>query len=261
MAAATHAPAQAAPVALAEKAGASTGSVPLLVFAAASLADVIDEIDSAFSAKTGTQVRASYAASSVLARQIEAGAPADVFFAADREWMDYLEMRGLLKRGSRHDLLGNTLVLIAAADSTLQLKIAPGFDLAAALGRGRLAVGDPDSVPAGLYAQAALVNLGVWDRVRDRLARADNVRAALEYVSRGESPLGIVYGTDARADKRVRVVDVFPADTHPPITYPLALTAGAHAEAERFSEFLRSDTAGQIFTRRGFVVLPESRSR
>ena len=171
VAAATHAAAQAPPLALADSPhGAPARPVPLLVFAAASLADVIDEIGGAFTAQTGTEVRASYAASSVLAKQIEAGAPADVFLAADVEWMDYLEKRGLLKRGSRHDLLGNTLVLVAAADSTLQLKIEPGFDLAGALGRGRLAVGDPDSVPAGMYAQAALVKLEVWDRVKDQLA-------------------------------------------------------------------------------------------
>jgi len=259
VAAATHTAAYAAPVASARIAGDPRGgAVPaVLVFAAASLSDVLDEIDRAYAAKTGTDVRASYASSSVLAKQIESGAPADVFVAADREWMDYLEERGLLKRGSRHDLLGNTLVLIAGADSTLQLKVAPGFDLAGALGKGRLAVGDPDSVPAGVYAQAALVKLGVWDRVRDHLARADNVRTALEYVARGESPLGIVYGTDARAEKRVRVVGVFSADTHPPITYPVALTAGARPEAERYREFLQSDAARQIFTRRGFVVLPE----
>jgi len=255
--------AHAAPVALADHAAAPPGrtAAALLVFAAASLADVIDEIDRAFTAQTGTDARASYAASSVLAKQIESGAPADVFLAADREWMDYLDERGLLKRGSRRDLLGNTLVLVAAADSTLQLKVVRGFDLAGALGKGRLAVADPDSVPAGMYAQAALTKLDVWDQVKGRLARADNVRTALEYVARGESPLGIVYGTDARAEKRVRVVGVFPDDTHPPITYPVALTASARPEAERYSEFLRSDAARQIFTRRGFTMLKESGAR
>jgi molybdate transport system substrate-binding protein len=231
------------------------------VFAAASLADVLDEINRAYSARSGSDVRASYAASSVLARQIESGAPADVFIGADREWMDYLQERHLLRDGSRRDLLGNTLVLVGPAGGTLQLKIAPGFDLTGALGSGRLAIGDPDSVPAGMYAQAALTRLGVWDHVKDRLARADNVRTALEYVARGESPLGIVYGTDARAENRVRVVGVFPADTHPPITYPVALTAGAHRGAERYSEFLQGDSARQMFTRRGFVVLAAGGAR
>lgn len=259
VAGAIHTAAHAAPVALPGGADDPRGqhTAPVLVFAAASLTDVLDEIDRAYTAQTGAEVRASYAASSVLAKQIESGAPADVFLGADREWMDYLEERGLLKRGSRQDLLGNTLVLVAAADNPLQLKIAPGFDLAGALGKGRLAVGDPDSVPAGMYAQAALVKLGVWNQVKDRLARADKVRTALEYVARGESPLAIVYGTDARAEKRVRVVDVFSADTHPSIVYPVALTAGARPEAERYREFLNSDAVRQIFTRRGFVVLAD----
>jgi molybdate transport system substrate-binding protein len=260
VAAATHTTAYAAPLALPEDVEGAHGrsGKALIVFAAASLTDVLDEVDRAYTARTGIEVRASYAASSVLARQIESGAPADVFFAADYEWMNYLEQHRLLKEGSRHDLLGNTLLLVAAAGSSLQLRIAPGFDLPGALGKGRLALGDPDSVPAGMYAQAALTNLGVWDRVKDHLARADNVRAALEYVARGESPLGIVYGTDAQAEKRVRVVDTFPANTHPPITYPVALTEGAHPEAERYAEFLRSETARQIFMRRGFEVLDHS---
>ena len=227
----------------------------LLVFAAASLADALGEINTAFTAQTGVPVKASFAASSVLAKQIEAGAPADVFFSADREWMDYLGQRGLLKPGSRRDVLGNALVLIAPAASPVHLKIAPGFDLAGALHGGRLATGDPDSVPAGLYARAALTKLGVWERVADRLARAENVRAALEYVARGETPLGIVYRTDALAEKNVRIVDVFPADTHPPITYPLALTAQARPASERFASFVGGDAARQIFLRRGFVVL------
>jgi molybdate transport system substrate-binding protein len=236
-------------------AGDAAPSRPLLLFAGASLTDALDEIGGAFKRQTGIEVRASYAASSVLARQIEAGAPADLFFPADHDWMDYLEQRGLIQRGSRRDVLGNALVLVAPAGSTLQLKIAPGFDLAGALGERRLAVGDPDSVPAGMYARAALTKLGVWERVANRLARADNVRAALEYVARGESPLGIVYRTDAQAEKRVRVVDTFPADSHPPITYPIALTSSARPEAARFSDFLDSDTARQIFIRRGFVPL------
>jgi molybdate transport system substrate-binding protein len=227
----------------------------LLVFAAASLTDALQQVDGAFSAQTGIAVKASFAASSVLAKQIEAGAPAQVFLSADREWMDYLEQRGRLQSGSRHDLLGNELVLIAPADSALRLKIAPHFALLAALGDGRLASGDPDSVPAGLYARAALTRLGVWAQVADRLVRAENVRAALMYVARGEAPLGIVYQTDARAEGRVRVIDVFPADSHPPITYPLALTAGAGADAARYAAFLTSDAARDVFVGRGFVML------
>ena len=228
----------------------------LLVFAAASLSEALDEVGRVFTARTGVRVNASYAASSVLAKQIEAGAPADAFFSADLAWVDYLDERGLLKRGSRRDVLGNSLVLIAPADSPLRLSIAPGFDLTAALGEGRLATADPDSVPAGKYARAALTKLGVWQSVSDRLVRGENVRAALAYVARGEAPLGIVYQTDAQAEKRVRVVGVFPEDSHPPITYPLALTVRARPEAARFADFLASDTARQIFTRYGFTALP-----
>jgi molybdate transport system substrate-binding protein len=232
----------------------------LLVFAASSLTDALEQIDGAFTAQSGIPVKASFAASSVLAKQIEAGAPAQVFLSADREWMDYLEERGRLQSGSRRELLGNELVLIAPADSALQLKIAPHFALLAALGSGRLATGDPDSVPAGLYARAALTRLGVWPQVADRLVRAENVRAALMYVARGEAPLGIVYRTDARAEERVRVVDVFPADTHPPITYPLALTAGAGADAARYAAFLTSAAAKDVFVSRGFVMLKPPRA-
>ena len=228
----------------------------LLVFAAASLTDALGEADRVFSAETHVAVKTSYAASSVLAKQIEAGAHADVFVSADREWMDYLEKRGLLRAGTRRDVLGNALVLIAPADSTVQLKIAPGFALVAALRDGRLASADPDSVPAGLYARAALTKLGVWDEVAPHLARAENVRAALAYVARGETPLGIVYQTDALADKHVRVVDVFPADTHPPIIYPAAVTAVGRPKAARYLDFLRSESARQVFVRYGFTAAP-----
>ena len=230
----------------------------LLVFAAASLSEALDEVGRAFTTRTGVRVNTSYAASSVLAKQIEAGAPADAFFSADLAWVDYLDERGLLKRGSRRDVLGNSLVLIAPADSPLRLSIAPGFDLTAALGEGRLATADPDSVPAGKYARAALTTLGVWQSVSDRLVRGENVRAALAYVARGEAPLGIVYQTDAQAEKRVRVVGVFPEDSHPPITYALALTVRARPEAARFADFLASETARQIFTRYGFTALPSA---
>jgi molybdate transport system substrate-binding protein len=232
----------------------------VVVFAAASLTDVLEEVDAAFTAQSAIPVKASYAASSVLARQIEAGAPADVFFSADREWMDFLAQRGLIRASSRRDLLSNALVLIAPLDSTVHLKIAPGFNLAGALGAGRLATGDPDSVPVGKYARAALTKLGVWQQVADRLVRADNTRVALEYVARGESPLGIVYQTDAVAEKRVKVLGVFPEDTHPPITYPVALTTGAHRSAERYLEFVSGDAARQIFERRGFVPLGVAQS-
>ncbi len=240
---------------------ASQHAPTLLVFAAASLADALTQVDALFTARTGIAVKASLAASSVLARQIEAGAPADVFLSADPEWMDYLEKRGLLQRDSRRDLLGNALVLIAPRDSTVRLHIAPGFNLAAALGDGRLATGDPDSVPVGRYARAALMRLGVWPQVSARLVAAENVRAALEYVARGEAPLGIVYRTDAQAESRVRVVGIFPEDTHPPIIYPVALTAGASPLAARYAAFLGSSEAAQpIFARYGFVLLASRRA-
>lgn len=225
----------------------------LLIFAAASLADALEEADWAFMRATGVRVSASYAASSILAKEIEAGAPADAFFSADLAWVDYLEKRGLLKPGSRRDVLGNALVLIAPADRALELRIASGFDLAGALGDGRLAIADPDSVPAGEYARAALTQLGVWSGVSHRLVRGENVRAALEYVARGEAPLGIVYRTDAKAEKRVRVVDVFPEESHPPITYPVALTVRAQPEAAKYVEFLAGETALKIFARYGFA--------
>ena len=228
----------------------------LLVFAAASLSDALEEVGRAFTAATGVRVAASYAASSVLAKQIEAGAPADAFFSADVAWVDYLEKRGLIQPSSRRDVLRNTLVLIAPADSTLRLRIAPGFDLAGALKGGRLAIADPDSVPAGEYARAALTRLGVWSRVSDRAVRGENVRAALAYVARGEAPLGIVYRTDAQAERRVRVVDVFPEDSHPPITYVVALTSRARPEAAQLVEFLTGDAARQIFVRYGFTAPP-----
>lgn len=229
---------------------------PLVVFAAASLTEALDEVDRAFTAHTQLAVRASYASSSVIARQIEAGAPADAFVAADQQWMDYLDKHGLLQPGSRRDVVANALVLIAPADSRVQLKIAPHFALAAALGDGRLATGDPDSVPAGDYARTALTRLGVWQSIEPRLARAENVRAALAFVARGEAPLGIVYRTDALAEKRVRIVDTFPADTHPPITYPAAATAGARPETAQYLKFLASYEAREIFTRYGFTLPP-----
>jgi molybdate transport system substrate-binding protein len=229
---------------------------PLLVFAAASLTEALDEVNRVFTARTQLPVRASYAASSAIARQIESGAPADAFISADQEWMDYLEKHGLLEAGSRRDVLGNALVLIAPADSRVQLKIAPHFALAAALDGGRLSIADPDSVPEGRYARAALTGLGAWPSVAPRLVRAETSRAALAYVARGEAPLGIVYRTDALAEKRVRIVDTFPAETHPPIVYPAAATATARPETGQYLEFLASGEARAIFARYGFRPLP-----
>jgi molybdate transport system substrate-binding protein len=245
-------------------------AAPILVFAAASLAGPLDEIARAFSTREADPgqsaparitVRTSFAASSVLAKQIEAGAPAEVFLSADTEWMDYLDERHLLRTGTREDLLGNDLVLIAPAGSAVQVTLGPAVDLTTALAGGRLAAGDPDSVPAGRYAQQALTRLGVWEKLAPRLVRAENVRVALEYVARGEATLGIVYRTDALAEPRVRIVDVFPASTHEPIVYPVALTAHATAEAAAFETFLEGDAARQIFVRYGFERLPLRTSR
>jgi molybdate transport system substrate-binding protein len=235
-------------------AAAADDAKSVLVFGAASLTDVLDELGKVFTAKTQVAVKSSLAASSALAKQIEAGAPADVFFSADLEWMDYLDQRKLLRPGSRHDVALNRLVLIAPADSKVSVKIAPGFDLMKALGDGKLVTGDPDSVPVGKYAHAALEKLGVWDRVSSHLVRAENVRSALAFVARGEAPLGIVYQTDALAEKRVRIVDVFPEDSHPPVTYPIALTTHASPEAQQFEDFVVSEAAKPIFRKYGFSL-------
>jgi molybdate transport system substrate-binding protein len=235
-------------------AGARSADAPrgVLVFAAASLANVLGDLDTAFTARSGIQVTSSLAASSTLAKQIEAGAPADVYFSADLQWMDYLQQRGLLRPGSRQDVAGNALVLIAPAGRALRVRIAPGFNLAALLGAGRLAVADPDSVPAGMYAREALRNLGVWNSVATRLVRAENVRAALAYVARADAPLGIVYRTDALVEPRVRVVGVFPAASHSPIVYPVALTRRANEKAARYLAFVTSADAQPIFRKWGF---------
>jgi len=231
------------------------GADSITVFAAASLTDVMQEVSAAYTKATGTKVELSFAATSILARQIESGAHADVFFAADQDWMDYLEQRSLVQKATRSNLLGNRLALVAPASSGVQLQIKPGFPLLGALAGGRLATGDPDSVPVGRYARAALTNLGVWKDVEDHLVRADNVRSALAFVARGESPLGIVYETDARIDKRVRIVDIFPEDSHLPITYPIALTSNAAAKAASFVEFLRGPVGDARFEAFGFKVL------
>ena len=228
----------------------------ILVFAAASLTDAVQEASAAYEKTVRVTVKSSFDSSSVLARQIEAGAPADVFFSADTKWMDYLQSRNLIQAASRKNVLGNRLVLIAPAQSQIQLRIAPHFPLAAALGKGRLATGDPDSVPAGRYARSALTKLGVWDEIAPRLAPAENVRIALLYVARGEAPLGIVYASDALAAKSVRVVDTFPADTHEPIVYPIALTKSAKAEAAAFVAYLAGPQRLQLFSKYGFTEAP-----
>jgi molybdate transport system substrate-binding protein len=225
----------------------------ILVFAGASLTDGLQEASAAYEKTVQVTVKSSFDSSSVLARQIEAGAPADVFFSADTKWMDYLQSRNLIQAGSRKNVVGNRLVLIAPAASQIKLKIAPHFPLAAALGDGRLATGDPDSVPVGRYARSALTALGVWNEVASRLARGENVRAALMYVGRGEAPLGIVYATDALVDKNVRVVDTFPANTHEPIVYPAALTKAAKSEAAGFVTYLFSPHAHEMFIKYGFT--------
>jgi molybdate transport system substrate-binding protein len=226
----------------------------IVVFAAASLTEALGEIDKAFTAATGIEVKTSFAASSALARQIESGARAEVFFSADEEWMNYLAQRNLLQPATRHDVVANRLVMIAPVGSTAQIEIKPGFSVATALGaNGRLATGDPDSVPVGRYAQAALTNLGAWEALAPRLVRAENVRAALAYVARGEAPLGIVYSTDARAEKRVKVVGTFPETSHPPIRYPIAATTAATAAGMKYLEFVRSAESQQIFRKYGFI--------
>ena len=227
----------------------------VIVFAAASMQTALDEIAPALEKATGVHPRFSYAASSTLAKQIENGAPAEIFISADRDWMDYVETHNLIRKDSRSNLVGNTLVLIAPARQSISLKIAPGFPLAARLGSGRLAVADPVSVPAGKYAKAALTTLGVWDSVSSKLAPAENVRAALVLVERGEAPLGIVYRTDALAEKGVRIVDTFPPSTHPPIVYPMVvLKRSSTPVATAFAGYLTTPDARAIFERHGFRV-------
>jgi molybdate transport system substrate-binding protein len=198
----------------------------------------------------------SYAASSALAKQIENGAPADIFISADLDWMDDAQKKKAIKPDTRANLFGNVLVLVEPADSARTIEIKPGFPLAALLGDGRLAMANPDSVPAGKYGKAALQKLGVWESVENKVASAEDVRAALLFVSRKEAPFGIVYRTDAMADKGVKVADIFPPDTYPPITYPAALTASSrNSDAAKFLAYLHSDAAKPIFERQGFSVL------
>ena len=226
------------------------------VFAAASLKNALDDAAKAYDTKTGEKVVISYAASSALAKQIEGGAPADIFFSADLDWMDYLENKNLIDTASRKTFLGNTLVLIAPKDSTVSLSIEKNFPLLQALGPdGKLAMASVESVPAGKYGKAALMYLGVWEAVAPRVAQAENVRAALAFVARGETPLGIVYGTDAKAEPAVRVVGTFPEESHPKIEYPVALLVNAKPEARKFLDFILSPEAAPIFEAQGFLIL------
>jgi molybdate transport system substrate-binding protein len=227
---------------------------PVLVFAAVSLKGAMDEVGALVARRTGVTLTPSYAGTPLLARQIEAGAPADILVAADEQWMDYLAERRLIQPATRVDVVGNRLVLIAPKDRVPALKISPGFALAAALAGGRLAVADPVNVPAGRYGKAALTALGAWGSVAARLAPADNVRAALAFVARGEAPLGIVYASDVVADPGVRVVDTFPANSHPPIRYPAALTVRASKDAAAVLAVIASPEARGIFLKHGFLA-------
>ncbi len=235
---------------------AARAAPPITVFAAASLKNALDDVVHTYATATGAEVKVSYAASSAIARQIEQGAPADVFISADADWMDDLAKKNLIVASSRRDLLTNHLALIAPATSTVRLTIKRGMPIAKALGAdGRLAIAGPD-VPAGRYGQASLESLGVWPSVKERLARAENVRATLAFVARGETPLGIVYDTDARIEPKVRIVGLFPDASHPRIIYPAALVKGATGRGGAdFLAFATSPKASAIFRRYGFVVL------
>jgi molybdate transport system substrate-binding protein len=234
----------------------------VVVFAAASLKNALDEIAANWSKDTGKPVpRISYAASSALAKQMEQGAPADMFISADLDWMDYVQAKNLIKIDSRFNLLGNKIVVIAPRDSKTTNLVLKGDDLAKALAGGRLSMANIDAVPAGKYGKAALEKLGAWNAVKDSIAQAENVRAALLLVGRGEAPLGIVYSTDAAAEPNVRIVATFPADSHPPIIYPAALTKeSSNADAKAFFDFLRSAKARTSFEKQGFTVLVKSNS-
>jgi molybdate transport system substrate-binding protein len=234
----------------------------LVIFAAASLKNALDEIATDWSKATSRPMpKISYASSSVLAKQIEQGAPADLFISADLDWMDYVAKKNLIVAETRVNLLGNKIVLIAPKDSKTTLDVKKGFDLAKALNGGRLAMGNVDAVPAGKYGKEALEKLGAWDGVKDKIAQADNVRAALLLVSRGEAPLGIVYSTDAAAEPNVKIVGTFPEDSHAPIIYPAAATKESKAaDAKPFLEYLKSTKARPSFEKQGFTVLVKSAS-
>lgn len=226
------------------------------VFAAASLKNALDEVTAAWKAETGKEMTTSYAASSALAKQIEAGAPADIFISADMDWMDYLAAKKLINEATRKSLLGNSIVLVTSKDNAEGVDIKKGFDLAGLLGDGRLAMGAIDSVPAGKYGKAALETLGIWSSVESKIAGAENVRAALLLVSRGEAPYGIVYKTDAVSDKEVVIAGTFPDDSHGPIVYPIAMLADSkNADAMSLLEYVKSDKAAPLFEKHGFTTL------
>jgi len=230
---------------------------PLSIFAAASMSTALDAIAKEWATADHGQPSIVYANSAQLSRQIEHGAPADIFISADERWADHLEKQGLLRAGTRRNFVGNVLVLVAPADSTLNLTIAKDLDLLSALGRGRLAVCSIPACPGGNYAKEALTNLGVWAGVEPRLVQASNIRGALNLVARHEASLGIVYQTDANAEPNVRVVGTFPADSHSPILYPVAvLKASNNAQAQPFADFLSSPEATKILTGQGFTIIP-----
>ena len=228
----------------------------LTVFAAASMKNALDDIDAAYTAKTGVKVSASYAASSVLAKQIEQGAPADLFISADLDWMDYVAKKDLINADTRVNLLGNRIVLIAPKESKATIEVKQGFELGKALAGGKLAMANVEAVPAGKYGKAALEKLGVWAAVEPKVAQAENVRAALALVASGEAPFGIVYQTDATAEPKVKVVDTFPEDSHKPIIYPIAQLTGSKAPlAADFLAYLKSPEATVLFDKAGFKIL------
>ena len=228
----------------------------LTVFAAASMKNALDDVDAAYAAKSGVKVVASYAASSALAKQLEQGAPADIFISADTDWMDYSSGKKTVNDATRINLLGNKIVLIAPKDSKIDnVSIAQGFDLAKLAGDGRIATGDVKAVPVGKYAKAALEKLGAWQAAEPKFAMAESVRAALALVARGEAVLGIVYETDAKVEPGVKIIAAFPADSHPAIVYPVASTATAKADAAGYLAFLRSEAAKSIFGKYGFTYL------
>jgi len=228
----------------------------ITVFAAASLKNALDDVGTAFTKQSGIKVVVSYGASSALAKQIEQGAPADLFVSADLQWMDYGVQKKVIKDDTRVNLLGNKLVLIATKDAKIDhVTIGPGFDLAKLAGDGRVATGDVRAVPVGLYAKAALERLGAWTAVEPKIAMAENVRLALSLVARGDAPLGIVYETDAKVEPNVKIIGIFPDNSHDPIIYPAALTAAAKPDATEYLSFLRSETAKSVFERYGFDFL------
>ena len=233
----------------------------ITVFAAASLKNALDDINAAWKGETGREATISYESSGMLAKQIEAGAPADLFISANVKWMDYLAEKNLIRADTEIKLLGNAIVLVAPKDSAAEVAIAPDFDLAGLLGDGKLAMGDVKSVPAGTYGKAALEALGVWASVEPRIAQTANVRAALKLVATGEAALGIVYATDAVAEPDVKVIGTFPADTHPPIVYPATITAASKNEdAEAFLKYMQSAKARELLEAQGFKVLAPAAS-